>query len=1766
MARPTDSEQAGMMEPPPNPDENRRPVDPRHADEASNSAVDAQKADQDSVPAAETRPLPAATRRNSPPGRNEQNGPAQFDDATRPSAAASSEYGVMLGQYRILEQIGSGGMGRVFKALHTRLDRFVALKLLPPGMIASEQLIARFHREIRAIGKLQHPHIVAALDAGEFEGTHFLTMELIEGCDLASLVTRLGPLSIADACEIVRQAAVGLQQIARSQMVHRDLKPSNLMLARSSDPDESPIVKILDLGLARFDLKNGTTKGELTSTGQVIGTVDYMAPEQGFETEYAVDVRADIYSLGATLFKLLTGRAPFDDAKHNSTLKRMMALARESPPALDDLRPDCPAELAALVARMLAKSPVDRPAEPKEVIQVLTPFAKGANLARLLEQASISSEIPSVQSLSKADFPPASTRVHNTDGTTVVTATLANHSSSANRNSRYRRWGILGGLCAAALMFAAVVIQTEQGSVQIEVPDDLVSQLKLSVLRDGAPDGSEFVIKPGSSSQEHWIRSGRIEVRLAADQADEFDLQPQGELVIRRGKTAKVKLIHRSTEPKSDAAAAVVGKISGSPEQRQAVPRRLTIDEPPPLEEWLNSRTVLTVAQDGSGQFQTIQAAFDALKPGQVIQVMDQGPYRELLRLQGLPPDTGLISKCQTTLEAESYEDKKGNNAVHAHMLGPSDGFRLSGFRLSAPMNDEWGSILAFRHPVGIVIEDCNFGFPQGPSKQTGVSFGNGILDSRQNVVRNCLFRHSGVHFRGNANLLVMHNLFQDSLIAGDCPSIVSLMIRNNVLSDFPRSPIWISGLERIEHMCDISQNTAYGNHTHSLLSFVGKAPFSGVVCRLNLADGLIDLDQESISFLGKELPGWELSHNGYMRLGQFRKSADDVLTAPEYISADPSHRNYLRLTTQSPLAKCKMGETVGMGALSPGPAPKEGDWFTKLRERWGELKPEMPAEAKEMTGPIPIDEPPPLEEWLNGRTILTVAQDGSGQFKSIQAALDAVQPGQAVQVLDKGPYRERLEVAALPQDTGLFSSAETVLESPAWKYLYDFHYENVGTISAYAGHILLHAKGFRIHGFEFRFPPHQHKVAHRFSIANERDFTLENCCIRSQSNFDGDHVDITSSGDGLSPGTRVTVRDCMIEGSLAISSPTSAATALVERNDFTSKKNQHYLMFAGSKWDKVRLHHNIFSSAIDTRDDIVFAKLNSIGALEITNNSFGSYDTLVFAKTLPDGSVTIRNNLHFKPGALMTTSDGAEQRQSLIAEHWYVDHNASQELSETKNSSFVVPLQRGNFATIPRLLSKIPHSPDYLRIENDDPLARAGAGGDWPNYIGALPPGPAPVGGDWFTKLRERWVEIMPDKPAEPKEKISGPLEIQEPPPLEEWLKGRTILTVAQDGSGQFKTVQAALDAVQTGQVVKVLDRGPYHERLELQSPPADIGLISEAQTRIEFTEFKPSSSDVQGWGHFFSRADRLRIHGFEFQIPQVPANYVTIGIHVSEPRGVVFENCAVRRKSSPVSQSLTFGDIKGSIDRPSVIRECFVEQGLQIYALHPLNSLPPTGSALVTRNYITGELDGLMAGGTFQHCVIRNNIFARTLQNPLIQQVVQADWFELSNNTFFTLSAAVRMDSLAAQFLHERSISGRKGEKNPPPAPIRGHAPAGQGAIYNNLHNRPGFMNVTGGAEDEPWTWQVGFNCYPGDGDIPSKNAMSRNTNIIANPIFYSILPHDRDYARLKPDSPGSTSKAGRKWPNTTGALPSGRAPQEGDWFTKLLGRWGDLKPSNP
>jgi serine/threonine protein kinase len=306
---------------------------------------------------------------------------------------------LVLGPYHLQEEIGRGGMGRVYKALHTVMGRIVALKLMSPETVQDERSREMFLREVRSVTRLSHPNIVMAHDANEAEGVLFLAMEYVAGTTLAELVRTEGPLPVARACECMRQTALGLQHAHQMGVVHRDIKPANLLIPQPTEKlqiadcrlqndkaeeggedfscdnpqSENVLVKIADFGLARLGgLHGGETVARHTASG-CIGTPDYVSPEQ-CEGE-RVDIRSDLYSLGCTFHFALTGRVPFPG---DSVMEKLWAHAMTPPPPVVELRPEVPAGVAAIVARLLAKNPDQRFQTPVELALALAPWCEGS--------------------------------------------------------------------------------------------------------------------------------------------------------------------------------------------------------------------------------------------------------------------------------------------------------------------------------------------------------------------------------------------------------------------------------------------------------------------------------------------------------------------------------------------------------------------------------------------------------------------------------------------------------------------------------------------------------------------------------------------------------------------------------------------------------------------------------------------------------------------------------------------------------------------------------------------------------------------------------------------------------------------------------------------------------------------------------------------------------------------------------------------------------------------------------------------------------------------------------------------------------------------------------------------------------------------------------------------------------------------------------------------------------------------------------------------
>ena len=432
-----------------------------------------------------------------------------------------------IGPYKLLELLGQGGMGAVYKALHPRLEKIVALKVLRAGRIKSDAL-DRFDREMKALGKLDHPHLIRALDAGEANGTHYLVMEFVSGMDLSALLATRNKLRVSDACELIAQAAMGLHAAHSRGMIHRDIKPANLMLAKQEFGP--PIVKVLDLGLALLSESPQPDAGGLTSDGQIMGTIDYMPPEQA-QDSHTVDIRADIYSLGATLYALLTGGSIFHGRPHTTLMQKLMALATEPIPSVRERRPDVTESLGAIIHRMLARDPKQRFASMAEVIAALKPFAAGANLSALIAGELIAGEsdqtvVLQADSQSNAFGEPGGVSPRTLAATVVVEPIVRGLTppGSLGRSGVWTTQRVISAAVAGVLLLGAILfsIKTPNGEIVVEIPngvsEEVKKEIKISVTGDGTTEvaseanGWKIGIKEGKYSVELTGGSDRVQV------------------------------------------------------------------------------------------------------------------------------------------------------------------------------------------------------------------------------------------------------------------------------------------------------------------------------------------------------------------------------------------------------------------------------------------------------------------------------------------------------------------------------------------------------------------------------------------------------------------------------------------------------------------------------------------------------------------------------------------------------------------------------------------------------------------------------------------------------------------------------------------------------------------------------------------------------------------------------------------------------------------------------------------------------------------------------------------------------------------------------------------------------------------------------------------------------------------------------------------------------------------------------------------------------
>ncbi len=489
-------------------------------------------------------------------------------------------------QYEFLRELGRGGMGVVYLAKNKLMDRLEVLKVVNKALLNHPGAVERFLREIRSAAKLSHANVVGAYSALQMGELLVFAMEYIEGQDLASVVKSQGPLPIPHACFYVQQAAQGLQHAFEKGMVHRDIKPQNLILAREG---KKHIVKVLDFGLAKATREKKDDTG-LTGEGQMLGTPDYIAPEQTLDAAKA-DIRADIYSLGCTLYYLLAGHPPFSARSLGAIL---VAHQMHEAKPLNLVRPEVPEELAAVVRKMMAKTPAKRYQTPREVLQALTPFVKQGATPKASPELSVGvaeakpivekaasvapAPVPAVEA-PKKEPEPAAVWESLAEGDT---ASVGQRKSGVvrkpraaivrERNSR-QQWLIGGGLGVGVLLLALlgmwagglIKVNTKDGTIVLEnLPPDAEVLVDGETVTFKAADGKPITVTAGKKHQLQVKKEGfkvfgqEVEIDAGVRRLIRVSLQP--EPVASKPSSQKSETANKSPQPSSPPTTADNGK------------------------------------------------------------------------------------------------------------------------------------------------------------------------------------------------------------------------------------------------------------------------------------------------------------------------------------------------------------------------------------------------------------------------------------------------------------------------------------------------------------------------------------------------------------------------------------------------------------------------------------------------------------------------------------------------------------------------------------------------------------------------------------------------------------------------------------------------------------------------------------------------------------------------------------------------------------------------------------------------------------------------------------------------------------------------------------------------------------------------------------------------------------------------------------------------------------------------------------------------------
>ena len=451
-----------------------------------------------------------------------------------------------LGPFELLERLGEGGMGAVYRARHLRLGKLMAVKVMHAHRLDDQELRSRFYREMRALGQLQHPNIVSAQHADEVDGVPYLAMEYVDGISLASLFQQLTaeekPIPIAVVCELIRQAADGIQYAHDQGVLHRDLKPGNLMLDRDGR------VRVLDLGLARMtesiDSAESTGNDEhLTSQHQILGTPGYMAPEQ-LTRGHEMDTRTDVYALGATAFYLLTGKRVHAYSNSESIVQHAMRVVAECAPDVRTLRKDVPEELAQVIAQTLEREPNQRLQSAGELARRMSRWSSKESLSGLWTNgvASVdgtSGSMLDTERLPESAFPSRPTAA---EAATVIMPAVEPRKSGGSNGRLRAVWLIPAGFFAIVLLAGVLLkLRTKDGGELIIQSDDPDARISITAVNGEQSEELQLVEQDDRTLK---LTQGKWAIHLAGPEALGFELS-ENTVVVSPGSLHEIRVTRR---------------------------------------------------------------------------------------------------------------------------------------------------------------------------------------------------------------------------------------------------------------------------------------------------------------------------------------------------------------------------------------------------------------------------------------------------------------------------------------------------------------------------------------------------------------------------------------------------------------------------------------------------------------------------------------------------------------------------------------------------------------------------------------------------------------------------------------------------------------------------------------------------------------------------------------------------------------------------------------------------------------------------------------------------------------------------------------------------------------------------------------------------------------------------------------------------------------------------------------------------------------------